>query len=170
MMMDSNKQPSFSLFPLDNEAIRLYREYYINRDFFKKMDKLIEAGLLVLGDDGNFNLKLDTQDNIIKFIKIWFGLKRELSAVFLYHAIQRAKLYLNLGKEPIFNSDRLWYFLEKDYILKHHHKNHVITELVSKGIIKSFDNRYKNYMLNTSNKDLMILVDYLYQHYFNGLL
>ena len=46
------------------------------------MDKLVESGLLVLGDDGNFNLKLDTQDNIIKFIKIWFGLKLDLSAIF----------------------------------------------------------------------------------------
>jgi hypothetical protein len=170
MMMDSNKQPSFSLFPLNDEVVRLYREYYINRDFFKKMDKLVEAGLLVLGDDGNFNLKLDTQDNIVKFIKIWFGLKLDLSAIFLYHAIQRAKLYLDLGKEPIFNSDRLWYSLKKDYILKHHHKYNVISDLISKGIIKSFNNQYKNYVLNTSNKDLMIFMNYLYKHYFKDLL
>lgn len=167
--MDPNKQPSFCLFPLDKEAVRLYREYFINRDFFKKMDKLVESGLLVLGDDGNFNLKLDTQDNIIKFIKIWFGLKLDLSAIFLYHAIQRAKLYLDLGKEPFFNGDRLWYFLEKDYILKPKHKYHVIDELVSKGIIKRFNDQYKNYILNTANKDLMFLVDYLYQHYFKDL-
>ena len=168
MVVDLNKQPS-SLFPLDKEAVRLYREYYINRDVFKKMDKLVESGLLVLGDDGNFNLKLDTQDNIIKFIKIWFGLERDLSAIFLYHAIQRAKLYLDLGKEPYFNGDRLWYFLEKDYILKPIHKHNVIKELISKGLIKRYDNQYKNYILNTANKDLMFLIDYLYQHYFKDL-
>jgi len=168
MVMDSNKQPS--LFPLDKEAVRLYREYYVNRDFFKKMDKLVESGLLVLGDDGNFNLKLDTQDNIIKFIKIWFGLKLDLSAIFLYHAIQRAKLYLDLGKEPFFNGDRLWYFLEKDYILKPIHRYHVTEELISKGIIKRYGNQYKNYILNTSNSDLMFLVEHLYKHYFKDLL
>jgi hypothetical protein len=168
MVMDSNKQPF--LFPLDKEAVRLYREYFINRDFFKKMDELVESGLLVLGDDGNFNLKLDTQDNIIKFIKIWFGLERELSAVFLYHAIQRAKLYLDLGKEPFFNGDRLWYFLEKDYILKPNHRYNVVKELISKSIIKRYNNQYKNYMLNTSNNDLMFFVEYLYKHYFKDLL
>ncbi len=130
------------------------------------MDKLVESGRLVLGDDGNFNLKLDTQDNIVKFIKIWFGLERELSAVFLYHAIQRAKLYLDLGKEPFFNGDRLWYFLEKDYILKPIHRYHVISELIAKGLIKRNGNQYKNYIINTSNSDLMFLIDYLYKHYF----
>jgi hypothetical protein len=86
-----------------------------------------------------------------------------------FSPIQRAKLYLDLGKEPFFNSDRLWYSLEKDYILKPIHRHNVTRELISKGLIKRYGNQYKNYILNTTNKDLMFIVDYLYQHYFKDL-
>jgi len=153
------------IFPLGSkDIVKGYYTYLVIRSFYEKIDRLVNLGILIQEDDG-FKLKTETYDNIITFIKVWYELKYKLSAEFLYYAIQRCRLNIDMGLEPIFNVDRIWSIIRKDRKINKKHKNHTITELISKGLIRQANtNTYKVYTLNVNNYELFIFVRYIYEN------
>ena len=163
-MLEEFKSNSL-IFPLENkDIVKGYYTYLGIRSFYEKIDRLVNLGILIEEDDG-FKLKTETCDNIITFIKVWYELKYKLSAEFLYYAIQRCRLNIDMGLEPIFNVDRIWSIIRKDRKINKKHKNHVITELVSKGLIeRTNNNNYKVYILNVNNYELFMFTRYVYEN------
>ena len=153
------------IFPLGNkDIVKGYYTYLGIRSFYEKIDRLVNLGILIQEDDG-FRLKVETNDYIITFIKVWYELERNLSAEFLYYAIQRCRLNIDMGLEPIFNVDRIWSIIRKDRKINKKHKNNTITELVSKGLIKrTNNNNYKVYMLDINNYELFVFIRYVYEN------
>jgi|GEM_PF-3789580 len=135
-----------------------YLEYRKLKEYFKKIDDMIEKGLLSVSEDYGFII-----NDMPRFLKHYFKLKYTLSSEFLTTILGYRRrfitdddFYLSLDTICVFTYDAGF----KMRINKST-KWFAINELINKDLLIRKANNYKLYRLNLDNDDLRTLVECL---------
>jgi len=147
-----------NLFFVLTNKYKEYLEYRELKEYFKKIDDMIEKGLINVSEDYGFII-----NDMPGFLKYYFDLSYTLSGEFL-------STMLGFRREFIISDD---FYLSLDTIcmltydagfkirVNKSTKRNAINELVNKNLIIKKDNKYKLYRLNLNNNDLRSLVECL---------
>jgi hypothetical protein len=161
----SNVNKTNPFFILSNrEFAKGYLNYLKMKSIYEKIDKLVASKIIVLNEQDEFTINSNNDyGNLITFCKYYFDLEYVLSARFLIFAYQKCRIYLRRNDEPMFNTDDVWYTVQRSIVkpLNCETKKHVIYELSKKGLIIKI--KRKTYRLNLENNNLYALVNYLLQ-------